>query len=268
MSEIQAKTTESEMHLQSIIENKNLEEITIESITNTKIQDILTVDRFGSINVKKNPSTNIDLNRRKDRQAQILVPKVIKVINDVKLKLKRKLKTTYRHTYGCCVTKKAEFLFTNYESDNEQLIAINANGKVDYTIPLNKPYGAYDVACLGDSTVSVSTGYSHTKPGISIIDLTKRKVIKFIGLPGYPYGITYNGKSLICCVEDEDLHVISCTDNAITAIFDTFSPECSYVSTHADMIFFTHTATQTVTCCSYSGASIWEFKDISVLDRP
>lgn len=51
MTEIQANTTEYEKHVKSIIENTNCEEISIESAINTKIQDILNVDKFGFMQV-------------------------------------------------------------------------------------------------------------------------------------------------------------------------------------------------------------------------
>ncbi|CAC5401314.1 TRIM2_3 [Mytilus coruscus] len=204
----------------------------------------------------------------KDRRAQMMVPKPRKSINDIKLEFKRKLDTTCTYPYGCCATKKGEFLFTNYESNNGKLIVINAEAEVEYTILLKETYRAYDVASLDDSTVAVSTGYSSKQPGIGIVDLTKKKVIMVIDLNNYPYGITYDGKSLICCVGDKDLHVISCTDYSITTIPYTFLPRYSYVSTHADKIFLTNPDKHTVTCCLYSGAQVWEFKDESVLNNP
>ncbi|CAG2226832.1 unnamed protein product [Mytilus edulis] len=63
----------------------------------------------------------------------------------------------------------------NNEYNNGKVTTINFEGELKYTIPLSEPNSAYDVACLDDSTVAVSTGYSHTKPGISIVDLIKKK---------------------------------------------------------------------------------------------
>ncbi|VDI53646.1 Hypothetical predicted protein [Mytilus galloprovincialis] len=125
--------------------------------------------------------------------------------------------------------KTGEYLFTNYESLNEKVVTINGNGKVKYTIPLKEPYGVFDVACLDDSTVAISTRFSMNASGISLVKLTKRKVIQFMDLPDDPYGMTYDGKSLICYVEDEDLQVISCTDYSITTIPYTASPCYSFV---------------------------------------
>lgn len=271
MRELQAKTTEYEKNFQSSIENENDEIINIEIEINSKIQDILTVDRFGSIKVEKSPSTYSDQKRRKDRQAQIQVinPKPIILINDIKLKFKQKLDTTCKNPIGCCVTCKGELVTTKYEKNNSKVIAINAEGEVEYTIPLKESYTVFDLVCLNDSKVAVSSGYSNTM-GIIIVDLTKRKVVKFIDLHECIHGIAYDGKSLICCVLGHDFHVISCTDYSVTTIPHTYTTLSwhSYVSTHADKIFSTNPEKQTVNCCLYSGENVWEFQVGRFLDRP
>ncbi|XP_063399475.1 transcription intermediary factor 1-beta-like [Mytilus trossulus] len=98
MKENQAKIIEFEKQLQLSIENKDHENINIESSIDTTIQDILTVDRFGSIKVQISPSYNIDLNRKKYRQAQTTIPKAVKLTNDVESKhaeFKRELNEIY-----------------------------------------------------------------------------------------------------------------------------------------------------------------------------
>lgn len=87
MREIQAKTTEYEKHLQFASINHG---VNIESSIDTKLRDILTIERFGSIEVINSPFTKITLNRRENRQAQIpvIVPTTLKA------EFKRKLDTT------------------------------------------------------------------------------------------------------------------------------------------------------------------------------
>ncbi|CAC5401305.1 unnamed protein product [Mytilus coruscus] len=240
MRETQANTTEFEKHLQSYIENKNHNKINIESAVNTKIQDILMVDKFCSIEVKKSQSTDINLNRRKERQAQMMIPKEVVIINNVKLVFKRKVDQTCMYPTGCCITKKGEFLFTDFKDTNGRVIAVNAESGVEYTIPLKEPYRAFDLASLDETTVAVSSRHLSKKPGISIVDLIKKKVKKFIDLPDY----------------------------SINTIPNTVSSQLSYVSTHAAKMFFTYLDKHTVTCCLYSGAQVWEFEDKKVLDGP
>ncbi|VDI51494.1 Hypothetical predicted protein, partial [Mytilus galloprovincialis] len=192
MREIQATTTEFEKYLQSSIKKKNHVKINLESAINSKMQDVLVIDKFCSIAVEKSPSTEINLNRRKERQAQLLIPKEVVLINNIKLVFKRKVDQTCMYPTGCCVTKKGEFLFTDFKDTNGRVKVVNADSGVEYTIPLKEPYRAFSLVSLDDTTVAVSSRHSSKKPGISIVDLIKKKVTKFIDLPGDPYGITYD----------------------------------------------------------------------------
>lgn len=196
-----------------------------------------------------------------------MVPKPIKLINEIKLDIKEKIDTTCKYPVGCCVTRKGAFFVKNYERHNYKVLSINAKGEVDCAILRNELFNSYDVVCLDDSLVAISTGHSK-KSGISIFYLLKRKVIRFITLTGHTYGITYDGKSLLCCVSNQDLHVISNTDYRITTIFNTAVTQYSYVSTHDDKIFFTNTDKHNVSCCLYNGSLVWEFKDESILNSP
>ncbi|CAG2247779.1 unnamed protein product [Mytilus edulis] len=145
---------------------------------------------------------------------------------------------------------------------------MNTSNKVEYTIPFLARYSKFDVACLDDSTVAVSTGRSRKMHGISIVDLAKKNIITFIDLHDDPSGITYDGKSLICCVVGKDLHVVSCADYSVTTVPNTATPWYSYVATHADKIFYTNPDKHTVACCLYSGELVWKFKDEGVLEYP
>ncbi|CAC5401312.1 unnamed protein product [Mytilus coruscus] len=127
-----------------------------------------------------------------DRHAQVVVPEESNPINNTRIEFKQKLDADCYNLHGCCITIKGDILLTNYDEDNEKVIAINN--------------------------------------------------------------------------ADKDIHVISCTDYSVTTIPNTVLPEFSYVSTHADKIFFTNPNKNTVSCCLYSGTQVWEFKDENVLN--
>ncbi|CAC5401307.1 unnamed protein product [Mytilus coruscus] len=183
--------------------NKSLETIIIESTFDSKVHDILTLKNLGFIKLKNIPSSNIDIYRRKDRQAQIMVSKSETSVNSIKYELKQKIKTSCRNPYGCCVTSKGEVLFSNYDKNNENLLVMNTASEDEYAIPLIKPYSSFDVVYLDNTSCAVSTGYSDEYRGISIVNLNSRKVKKFINLPNDTFGITYDGTSLICCIEEK-----------------------------------------------------------------
>ncbi|VDI06237.1 Hypothetical predicted protein [Mytilus galloprovincialis] len=172
------------------------------------------------------------------------------------------------------MTQKGLFIFTDTYGSEEKLEAINGQGKTEYTIKLSTPsriYGAFDAELLNDNTVAVTTGdpfvFGQCR-GISVVDLTSRKVIKFIDLPDCSYGITHDGNSLICCVTNSKIHVVSCTDYSITTVPNTIVPRLSYISTNAGKIYFTNPEENRVSCCLYDGKHVWDFCERKVLEQP
>lgn len=268
---IQPKVIDNEMRLQTIIENKCLKNINIQFELDYKIHDILTsVRKFGSILIKEIPSNYTNISSKKNQQAQISVPKVMQSINNISVEFKHTLNTKCKWPTGCLINRKGGFLLTDY-APNEKLVYLNAKFKTEYTIKLSTPYSSFDLSCLDENIVAVTTGHLSDlkqRSGISIIDLTKRKIRKFVDLPGDPYGITYDGKSMICRVKDKDLHVIACDDYRITTIPNTAVRCHSYVATYADKILYTNPEENKVFCCLFNGTRLWEFHDKTVLKTP
>ncbi|XP_063399493.1 uncharacterized protein LOC134684140 [Mytilus trossulus] len=272
MTTIKSKIIENEKCLQSMIGNKSLEQVSIHMSIDEKILDILTaVKKFGSIIVQESPSPSTIILSKKTKQAQIALSKIMPSINTISVYFKQKLDTTSSSLMGCLITRTGGYLFTDYSDPNDRLIALDIEGKTDYIIQLPVQYCTFDVELLDDDTVAVTTGKkmkNRQRTGIIIVDLQTRKVIEFIPLPICPYGITYDGKSLICCVQHQDLRLISCTNYRITTIPNTALPTNSYVSTHADKIYFTNPEKHKVSCCLYNGTLVWEFKEETILKEP
>lgn len=121
------------------------------------------------------------------------------------------------------------------------------------------------------NTVAIPISTSHKTGelhGISIVDLTMKKEIMFVDLPCQPYGIAHDSSSLVCCVVNQDMHMISCTDYSITKIPNMVLPRSSYVSVHADKILFTNSIRKKVYSRLQDGTPIWEFYDEFVLLTP
>ncbi|CAC5378004.1 unnamed protein product [Mytilus coruscus] len=260
MREIQKKITKNEKCIESMVVNKKIQRVDLEYTIDAKIHDFLiNVKTFGSITIKNSPTTCNDLVRKKNRQAQILATEKENVHN-IKLSFKQNLKTSCKNTRGGCVTDKGTYLFTNYVISGERLVALTAGGKFKCNIPWSNPYSSFDLVCIDDNTVAITTGESAEITGVIIFDLTKRATKHFVALPTSTFGISYDGKSLICCCDKEEIHVLSCTDFSITTIADTILPEFSYIATHADKILYTNPEENKVSCCLYSGELVWGFK--------
>ncbi|CAC5401300.1 unnamed protein product [Mytilus coruscus] len=100
-----------------------------------------------------------------------------------------------------------------------------------------------------------------------IIDLTTRKVKRVVKLPKTPFGITFDGESLICCCSGKDIQMISCTDFSCTNIPKTLMSQYSYIAIQGDKIVCTVPDDSKVSCLD-NGKLVWEFKNESVLKKP
>ncbi|XP_063400242.1 uncharacterized protein LOC134684863 [Mytilus trossulus] len=272
MRVLQSKVTENDIRLESMIKNKSLEYVTLQLTIDDKIKNILTfVNTFGRILIKKSSPDKTNMQSHKNEQALASITNTIQSINNLSIALEQKIDTSSKWSRGCTMTQKRGFIFTDYFNANEKLVKLDAQCNTEYIIQLSSPYSAFDVELIDENTVAVTTGKSvgfGKRRGISIVDLTKRNVTKFIDLPNHTYGITFDGIWLICCVEDKDLHMISSIDYSITTVPNTVLPWFSYVSTYACKIFFTNPNKHTVSCCLYDGTPLWEFKDENLLKTP
>ncbi|CAC5389890.1 unnamed protein product [Mytilus coruscus] len=252
MREIQKKIIINEKCVHSMIENMEIMKVDIDYVVDGTLPDFLTNTKpFGSIAVTSSPSDGSDLVSSKEKQAQIL-----------------ELEISCNEITGCCVTVRGGYLFIDYDGGNEKIQALHADGESHYNIPLSRRYSSFDLVCIDDKTVAITTGYSSEKTCVMVIDLTNRKVKRSVDLPTQPFGICFNGNSLICCCYNMDMHVISCKDFSITKIPNTSTSEYSYITSHAGKIFFTDPDKNQVNCCLYSGVQVWEFKNEFILRNP
>ena len=257
MREVKSNVTEHERFIQSLPDDQKFGQINITCSIDTKIQDILTgVKSFGTIGFQTERSS-VSLMRNKTKQAQMLT------INDKSLKLKRKVKTGRSKVRGCCVTTTGLMLFSSH-SDN-RLTIVYGDDLIN-SVPLNS---CFDVVCIDDTTAAVTSGSFSPAPGISIVNIAGLSITKFVPLPDKPYGITYYDDSLICCVVNKNLHVLSCSEDfRISTIPSTATPKYSYVVAFAGKICYTSKIQNTINCCLFNGTPVWQFKNEGILEYP
>ena len=259
MREVKSDVTEHERFIQSLPDDQKFAKINITCSIDTKIQDILTgVNSFGSVGFQTGRSS-VSLVGNKNKQAQTLT------INDKSLNLNRKVKIGKHRGYlrGCCVTTKGLMLFSLHT--DHQLMIVYRDGSIKH-VPVSN---CFDVVCIDDNTAAVTTGNCSLAQGINIVNIARLSIKKFVRLPGRPYGITYYNDSLICCVENKNLHVLSCSDDfRISTIPNTATPTCSYVVAFAEKVMYTDRIQNTIKCCLFNGTPAWQFKNEDVLVIP
>jgi ElaB/YqjD/DUF883 family membrane-anchored ribosome-binding protein len=257
MREVKSDVTDHEQYIQSLPDDQKFAQINIKCSIDTKIQDILTdVKSFGSVGFQTERSS-VSLGRNKNKQAHILT------INDKSLKLKRKVKTSGSSVRGCCVTTTGLMLFTLHYGF--QLMVVYGDGSIK-KVPVRN---CFDVVCIDDNTAAVTTGELSSAPGINIVNIARLSITKFVRLPGNTYGITYYNDSLICCIENKYVHVLSCSEDfRISTIPNTNTLGYSYVVAFKGKICYTNQRKKTITCCLFNGTPVWQFKKEDILGNP
>ncbi|CAC5407972.1 unnamed protein product [Mytilus coruscus] len=133
------------------------------------------------------------------------------------------------------------------------------------SIPIE--YGdSYDVTCLDNNNVAVTTGNSKCC-GINIIHLPSRKRMKFIDLPGKPYSIASNDEMMLCVVQNIGIYQIDKKDYKTSMFIQGNLPYKSFVVTSEDKIYYSND-TSSVICTNKSGEPVSTFNYKSVLQQP
>ena len=266
---IEEEVKMEEENLMALSEDGCLHQLILRYNINTKIQDILsTITTFGSVSIETSPPSVV-IKTMKAKQAQIISviqhPSV-KSINDIKLTLHTtinipKVKGNNAIT-GCIVSPNGKIIFVNYYP-NPRLVILNEDGTLDkeLTCLLGNPF---DVTCLDDTTVAVST-YN----GIEIININSTKTERRIKSSKLCYGITHHNGVLLWCEYQRGIQMMKLSDDRVTTLVKQSNLSYnSYITACGDKIYQTNRAISTVTCCTIKGEKLWEFKDESVLKDP
>ena len=254
-----------EAYPMALSEDGCLQQLNLRYNINTKINDILSsITTFGSVSIETSPPSVV-IKAIQDKQRQIMSviqhPSV-KSINDIKLTLHftfniQKGKGNINIT-GCTVCPNDKIIFVDYY--NSRLVIIDEDGPLDKAISCSLGY-PFDVTCLDDTTVAVST-YS----GIEIININSAKTERRIETSKQCCGITHhNGVLLWCELERGIQRKKLSNDRATTLVKHINLPYDSYITTCGDKIYQTNRNTSPCTCYTIKGEKLWEYKDVSVL---
>lgn len=142
-----------------------------------------------------------------------------------------------------------------------------SGGTIKYGMSLETCDG-YDITCVDEKHVAITSGHSQQSFGFEIVNIEKRRRVKFIKLPSNSYGITCNRDSLYVCVHERGIYKVNTVNYTKTHVISCNLSRYSYVSTFADKIYYTDNNEEEVVCCYLNGSPCWTFKDDSVLKWP
>ena len=265
---IEEEVQKEEEYLMALLSDDGYrQQLNLRYTINTKIKDILsTITTFGSVYIETSPPT-VDTRTIKAEQAQIMSviqhPSV-KSINDIKLTLHTtfnipKGKGSIAIT-GCIVCPNGKMIVVD-NSYNRRLVTLNEDGTLDKEISCS--YYPFDVTCLDDTTVAVST-----TNGIEIVNIDSAETERFIKTSKPCRGITYHNGVLLWCEYERGIQMMQLSDDRVTTLVKQLTLSCSYITTCGDKIYQTNRDTNTVTCYTIKGNKLWKYKDVSVLNDP
>lgn len=128
------------------------------------------------------------------------------------------------------------------------------------------PTDAFDVACMDNNTVAVTSGYNSKK--INIVDIENKTITQSISTEFRCYGITYSEGFLYYCVDGKGIFMINLQDSSVKHIMKCDLSTWSYVSSFNDKLYYAQINENTVTCCDFDGKPNWTFQNDSILVKP
>lgn len=258
---------EEEMHVTKLLEDKCLQQYNLCYRPDAKMAGINNIEIFGSVCRETNPPA-INIKRGKDKQAQIMTftPPVRNVsIHDINLVLMRKKERVCNQITGCTITPNGKFIFADYSEKGLHILNEDwTSDNLDTKLP-DIQY-AFDVTCIDDTRLAISTGIDQK---INIINIASKKIDKIINTSGMCYGITQNEGSLLFCERSRGISRVQLSDNSISLLVKQEGlPYYMYIITSGDNIYHANNITDTVSCHKINGVKLWEFQDVAIIINP
>lgn len=164
------------------------------------------------------------------------------------------------------MSRNGDFLFTDH-SFKKSLYVIKSDGTLKHEMSVNS-YDGFDKTFVNEKTIVITTGQSPRKTVFDVIDIENRTKIKFINLPGRPYGITCDNDALFVCLERRGIFKVNAVDYTTSSVISCNLFWFSYVSVFADKINHIDLYTNSVVCCDQNGSCIWTSKTQLDLKHP
>ena len=258
---------EEEMYVTTLLDSRCLQQVNLCCRHEEKMTAITNIEIFGSVCRETNPPA-INIKRGKDKQAQIMTftpPGRNMSIHDINLVLLRKKERLCNTIRGCTITPNGKFIFTDYYTSGLHILNEDwTSDNLDTKLPAIRD--AYDVTCIDDTRLGITTGKHHQ---INILNIASKMIEKIINTSHGCYGITQNEGSLMFCKRTNGISRVQLSDNGISLLVKQEGfPSNTYVITSGDNIYHANYKTNTVNCHNINGDKLWEFLDAAIIRNP
>lgn len=210
---------------------------------------VLEIESFGTIAISEK-SSSLKISSQSDDLKLNLNP--ARDIADIKLKVKTDINLKNKPQLSvqkCVILPDNHFLFV--DEKNERLVVHEQDGSHHHDISVsNKPF---DVAVIDSRRIAVTYGRGRQ---LEILDIVKHKCEKIIKTGNDCWGMSYRDGNLFVVVYRKGIEVMSMEGQVITVI-PVNVDHVFYISLHANKIYYTDWAENTVNCCDFNGSEIW-----------
>jgi hypothetical protein len=269
LKQIEKEVETQDTCLQSLVNSDSLNQAKLSYKIDSGLKTIATnIQKFGEVVVESKPC-EMNLVRKKDKQAQMIVASLLPPmsVDNIQLKLKQKINIKGQTSTGCCLFLDGGMVFSCSHANTVSFIS--KEGVELFQIGKDKTgSNTCDTVYIKDNnSVAVSSGDIDNRC-ITIIDRESQKVMTTISMDTYIYGMAAIGRTIYYCAGSKGLQMFNLNDKSISDIINSNMTGVYYVATSGDKFYCTNTDTHTVTCCDLHGTTQWEFNDNRVLREP
>ncbi|XP_071178296.1 uncharacterized protein [Mytilus edulis] len=251
MKHIQQDVTKSEQFLESLLKEDNMNQVVISLEKDKCFENLPTaLNKMGSI-ILDTRSTNATLTKRKNKQAQIMLPIIpVPTNDDLKLTLRQTVKTIGTNIAGCSLLPDGKMIFSCYFTN--KIYIVKTDGSLDYTLQTGSKTCC--IHYIEESRKLIVT--SGMDMSITIIDMKNRTTEKSIKVGSWIYGIVHKDGKLFYNGYSKGLCVVCLDDDSVThLVTDTLPSYCS-IATWSDQLYYI--IDDSVVCCDLRGAFKWK----------
>ena len=255
--------------LHSLVNSDSLNQAKLSYKINSGLKTITTnIQKFGEVVIESKPC-ELNLARKKDKQAQMMVADLSPPmsVDNIQLKLKQKINIKGQTITGCCLSSDGIMVFSCYNANTVSFI--NKEGVELFQLGKDKTgCCTFNTVFIKDNnSVAVSSGGRDNRC-ITIIDIERQKVMTTIPMDTYIYGMAVRGRTIYYSAGSKGIKMFNLNDKSKSNVINSDMTCVHYVATSGYKLYYTNYDTHFVTCCDLHGTTQWKFKNERVLRGP
>ncbi|CAG2232721.1 unnamed protein product [Mytilus edulis] len=245
LKQLEGDVDENCQFINALTESDALNRVDIKFKISTSLTDIANrVLEFGTACID-NSSASVKIVKKKQQQAQLIVPKVSSIVPFENIQVNR-------------------FVFTYPELD--KVTVVKQDGTVDFVLNVTAAYGiAYNNE---NNTIAISSRWNTQGKQITLIDLKGRRVKKTFSPGGQTDGIAVTNNTLLYHLLNKAIRVMDLTDESTRDITTENMDTEINITIFGHKLYYSSYKYHTVICCDLQGTKQWTFKKANILKNP